>query len=201
MRLTAEGLTCQRGGRTVFRGLNFTIASGQALAVTGPNGAGKSSLLRLISGLIGSDSGSLALEGGDGELTLPEQTHFLGYRDAVKPSLTVRENLGFWRAFLGGKEASSETGALDRVGIGHLADLPAAYLSAGQRRRLAFARLLVTMRPLWLLDEPTSALDAAAKDAIAGLMTEHLRAGGLIIAATHDPLGIDAQELRIGERA
>lgn len=198
MRLRAEGLTCLRGGRTVFNGLGFAVAAGQALTVTGPNGAGKSSLLRLIAGLIGREAGTIALDNGDPELTLPEQAHFLGHRDAIKPSLTVAENLAFWRDFLGGASALPTDQALDRVGLGHTAHLPAAYLSAGQRRRLAFARLLVTSRPLWLLDEPTSALDTGAKAMITRLMTDHLRTGGLIVAATHDPLNIAADELRIG---
>lgn len=201
MRLRGEGLTCLRGGRTVFHGLGFAVTSGHALIVTGPNGAGKSSLLRLIAGLIIRNSGTLALDGGDPELTLPEQAHFLGHRDAIKPSLTVRENLDFWLAFLGGAPAALPEDALEQVGLGHAAHLPAAYLSAGQRRRLAFARMLVTARPLWLLDEPTSALDVTAKIAIARLMSEHLRTGGLIVAATHDPLNIPADELRIGTAA
>lgn len=201
MRLIADRLTCLRGGRTVFEGLGFALAAGQALAVTGPNGAGKSSLLRLIAGLITKEAGTMTLEAGHPELTIAEQAHLLGHRDAIKPSLTVWENLAFWQGFLGGAPGISLGNSLDQVGLAHLADIPAAYLSAGQKRRLAFARLLVTSRPVWLLDEPTSALDAAAKSMIARLMTGHLQSGGLIVAATHDPLNIPASELRIGAAA
>lgn len=198
MRLSGRGLKCVRSGRTIFAGLDVAVAAGQALAVTGVNGAGKSSLLRMIAGLLPLGGGTLALEGGsDAELTLAEQTHYLGHRDALKPALSVRENLDFWRDFLGG-ETSDAAGSLERVGLGHAADLPAAFLSAGQRRRLSIARLIAVRRPLWLLDEPTSALDTAGQAMIAGVMAEHLDRGGIILAATHGPLGIAAQELRIG---
>jgi heme exporter protein A len=197
MRLSGRGVRCIRGGREVFSGLDFDASAGEALAVTGPNGSGKTSLLRLIAGLLTISGGSIAFD-GDSELTLAEQAHYLGHRDALKPSLSVLENLTFWRDFLGG--AAFDAGeSLAAVGLDHAVQLPAAFLSAGQRRRLSIARLLTVRRPIWLLDEPTSALDALGQTMFAALMEDHLERGGLIIAATHAPLGIAARELRMGE--
>jgi heme exporter protein A len=181
----------------VFSSLDFEAIAGEALAVTGPNGSGKTSLLRLIAGLLTPSAGSIDLVGGEAELTLPEQAHYLGHRDALKPALSVAENLVFWRDFLGGDQREANE-SLAAVGLAHTARLPAAYLSAGQRRRLSLARLRVVRRPIWLLDEPANALDAAGQGMFTELMDEHLASGGLIVAATHGPLGIDARELRIG---
>ena len=200
MQLSGRGVICVRGGREVFAGLDFEAASGEAVAVVGRNGSGKTSLLRLIAGLLIPAGGTIALDGGDAELTLPEQCHYLGHRDALKPALSVAENLSFWREFLGG-ETQDAGGCLAAVALDHAAHLPAAYLSAGQRRRLSIARLLSVRRPVWLLDEPTSALDAAGQALFVGLMRDHLAGGGLIVAATHLPLGIDARDLRIGGAA
>jgi heme exporter protein A len=200
MRLSGRGLRCVRGGREVFSRLDFASVAGEALAVTGPNGSGKTSLLRLIAGLLHPADGSIELAGGDSELTLPEQAHYLGHRDALKPALSVMENLSFWRDFLGGEAGDAAT-SLARVGIEHAAHLPAGFLSAGQRRRLSIARLLSVKRPIWLLDEPTTALDVTGQAVFVGLMREHLSSGGMIIAATHAPLGIEAKELRIGGAA
>jgi heme exporter protein A len=197
MRLSGRGVRCVRGGREVFSGLDFEVSSGEALAVIGANGSGKTSLLRMIAGLLAIAGGAIRLKGGEAELTLPEQAHYLGHRDAQKPALSVIENLSFWRDYLGG-EAFDPNKSLAAMGLDHAADLPAAYLSAGQRRRLSIARLLALQRPVWLLDEPTSALDAAGQTLFAGLMRDHLSRGGLIIAATHTPLGIEANELRMG---
>jgi heme exporter protein A len=197
MRLSGRGVTCVRGGRVVFAGLDFEAAAGEVLAVTGANGSGKTSLLRLIAGLLIPAEGAVALEGGEAELTLPEQAHYLGHRDALKPALSVTENLSFWRDYLGG-EAHDAGESLKAVGLDHAAHLPAAYLSAGQRRRLSLARLLTVRRPIWLLDEPTAALDVAGQELFAGLMRNHLSRGGLIVAATHGPLGIETRELQIG---
>ena len=197
MRLSGSGVRCVRGGRDVFSNLDFEASSGEALAVIGANGSGKTSLLRMIAGLLVIADGSIGLEGGESELTLPEQAHYLGHRDALKPALSVLENLSFWRDFLGG-EALDARESLAAVGLDHAVFLPAAYLSAGQRRRLSIARLLTVRRPIWLLDEPTNALDVAGQSMFAGLMSDHLARGGLIIAATHAPLGIAARELRIG---
>lgn len=197
MRLWAAGLSCVRSGREVFAGLEFAVDAGEALLVLGPNGAGKSSLLRLIAGLVRPATGRLALDDGDPELTLPEQAHYLGHQDAVKPSLTVAENLAFWSRFLGG---TGDAGALAAVGLDRLSGLPAAFLSAGQRRRLSIARLLAARRPIWLLDEPTSALDSASQERLSGIMRDHRAGGGIIVAATHGPIGLDgAKELRLGE--
>jgi heme exporter protein A len=197
VRISASNLGCVRGSREVFRNVNFNLASGGALAVLGPNGAGKSSLLRMVAGLLRIDSGQLALEGGDAELTIPEQAHYLGHQDALKPSLSVAENLGFWAGYLGNGWAGLEE-SLEAVGLAGIRDLPAGYLSAGQRRRLSIARLIAVRRPIWLLDEAAAALDQAAQTRLVDLMRAHLGGGGLILAATHAPLGLDSQELRLG---
>lgn len=197
-RLFGHGLSLDRGGRRVLDDLSFEAVAGSALVVTGANGAGKSTLLRLIAGLLRPVAGALAVEGGDPELSIPQQCHYFGHMDALKPQLSVEENLGFWRAFSG--VADLDVGAaLDRVGLARLASLPAAYLSAGQRRRLAFARLLVTRRPIWLLDEPTSALDAASEARLIEIVGEHLDGGGLVVAATHLALPFQRMDsLRLG---
>jgi heme exporter protein A len=198
MRITARELACVRGGREVFAGLGFSLAAGEALLLTGPNGAGKTTLLRLIAGLLMPSAGRLELDGGERDLTLAEQAHYLGHRDALKTSLSVAENLDFWATYLGRGGPAGEA-ALAAVGLADLARLPAAYLSAGQRRRLSIARLLAAPRPIWLLDEPTAALDAAAQARLADLMRAHLAGGGLIIAATHGPVGLaGARELKMG---
>jgi heme exporter protein A len=198
MRLSAVELACRRGGRDVFADISFAVSSGEALIVTGRNGAGKSSLLRTIAGLLHTAQGRLTLEGGDPELSVGEQAHYLGHQDAIKPSLSVAENLRFWAGFFGAP-SDDVAAPLAAVGLETLAGLPAAYLSAGQRRRLSIARLVAAKRAIWLLDEPTSALDAAAQSRLTELMRAHLAEGGLIVAATHGPIGLDRTlELRLG---
>jgi heme exporter protein A len=154
--------------------------------------------LRLVAGLLRPSAGTLVLGGGDPELTVAEQAHYLGHQDALKPALSVLENLDFWVRFLGGTAPDLATTLAD-VGLGGIADLPAAYLSAGQRRRLSIARLIAVKRPLWLLDEPTTALDRSAQAMLAELMRTHLQGGGLIVAAVHGPIGLErGTELRLG---
>jgi heme exporter protein A len=202
MRLIGADITIERGGRRLFSGLSFEAAAGAALIVTGPNGAGKSSLLRAIAGLLRVATGDIRLEGGDAEQSLGDEAHYLGHADALKGALTAGENLAFWAAMLGADGARaaplSVRDALDRVGLAHVVDFPVAALSAGQRRRVALARLLVAYRPLWLLDEPTAALDAAAQARFSEIMRAHLASGGLIVAATHAPLGLAGEELKLG---
>jgi heme exporter protein A len=198
MRLVVEELACVRGGRSLFQGLGIAVAAGEALAVTGPNGAGKSSLLRLLAGLLPPAAGRIVLEGGDPERPIGTAAHFIGHLDAVKGALTVAENLGFTRALLGGGDMQVET-ALGLFGLERLAQFPARMLSAGQRRRLALARLLVSPRPLWLLDEPSTALDTEGQETLANLMARHLSSGGLAVVATHSVLKIErVVEIRLG---
>src|SRR5258708_21959647 len=165
MKLSGHDLACIRGSRRVFCGVGFSIVAGGALILTGPNGAGKSSLLRLIAGLIHPAEGHVALEGGDPELSVGEQSHYVGHVDPLKPALTVTANLAFWARFLNGARAVDETALVERgletVGLADLARLPAGYLSAGQRRRLSPARILAGPPPVLLLREPSPALAAA----------------------------------------
>lgn len=195
--LVVEGLGVERGSRTVLRDLGFTLDPGEALAVIGPNGAGKSTLLRALCGLLPLSTGHMRLKNVAPDTTPGEHIHLLGHRDGVKDALSPRENLRFWRAFLEGDGDPQEV--LEAVRLGHAADLPSAYLSAGQRRRLAIGRLLIAPRPLWLLDEPTNALDAASQERLSELVTQHRARGGMVIAATHQDLGWpDLRSLTLG---
>jgi heme exporter protein A len=195
--LGAEALACRRGGRLIFDGLSFRLTNGEAIALTGRNGAGKSSLIAMLCGRLRPEAGAIRLE-GFGEVPLAEAAHLVGHRDGLKSALTAAENLGFAQDVLG-SPAATPGEALAAVGLPHVGELPVGYLSAGQRRRVALARLLVAARPLWLLDEPLAALDTASQAMLAGLMREHLAVGGAILAATHGPLGLDgAREFRIG---
>jgi len=196
--IEGRGLVCDRGGRRVFEGVDFAVSAGEALVVTGPNGAGKSSLLRTIAGLVELAGGTLDLVGGDPELPIAAQCHYFGHDNALKTQLTVRENLDFWRRFYG-DTGRTVLAALDAVGLGHLDHLPAAVLSAGQRRRLALSRLLVSHRPIWLLDEPTAALDVASEARLGDLMAAHLLADGIVIAVTHGALPLaETKSLQLG---
>ena len=188
MELTASKLTCERGGRTVFRDVSLSLKAGELLQLTGPNGSGKSSLLRLIAGLNDAAEGTLVLDGGHGDLAVGQQAHLIAHQEAVKAALSVLENLAFWRDFLGGGDVEAALAAFD---LSRLSAFPAGLLSAGQKRRLALARLVLVPRVLWLLDEPAVGLDAASQEKLAGVMAAHLGRGGIIIAATHVPLGLE----------
>jgi heme exporter protein A len=194
MRLIADNLSGERGGGQVFSGVGFALEAGQSLIVTGPNGAGKSTLLRILAGLLPPSSGAVGIEGG-GEAfpTVSAASHYLGHENAMKTALTVSENLGFWREFLGEPHLECSE-ALEIVGLGDIGHLPFGYLSTGQRRRASIARLLVSYRPVWLLDEPTAGLDQASEHQFAALMKAHLDDGGIIVAATHQPLGLEGAQ-------
>ncbi|MGO4126246.1 heme ABC exporter ATP-binding protein CcmA [Inquilinus sp. YAF38] len=184
--LSATDLACLRGGRLVFAGLSFRLDAGEALVLTGPNGSGKSSLLRLVAGLVPAFAGRLDWTGAPGSIA------YLGHQDAVKPALTVREALRSWAAMAGTAVAEGVVdAAIAAVGLEGLDDLPGRYLSAGQRRRLALARLELGHATLWLLDEPTLGLDAASVGRLEGRIARHRAAGGLVMLATHVPLALD----------
>jgi heme exporter protein A len=189
MRLIGEQLACKRGDRAIFAGLDFELGQSELLVLTGANGSGKTSLLRMIAGLIEPEAGRLALQGGPPDLTLPQQCHLIAHQDALKPALTARENLAFWGDFFGNGNVDQALAAFDLAAI---AGLPAGYLSAGQKRRLALSRLALIHRPLWLLDEPAVGLDHASEDRLTALMAGHLLGGGLIVAATHIHIGLEA---------
>jgi len=197
--LAALNISCQRGGRIVFRDVSFSLAPGEAMLVTGPNGAGKTSLLRQIAGLLPLAAGDLRLDGAGPEAELPELCHYVGHLNAVKTSLSVGENLAFWAEFLGANGASLAP-ALDAFGLAPLADLPAGLLSAGQKRKLALSRLFTAQRPIWLLDEPQTSLDAASLKLLDAAITSHLDRGGIAVVASHMALSIKfARKLALGQ--
>lgn len=197
MRLVVSDLACRRAGRPVLAGLSFGLGPGEALVVTGRNGVGKSTLLAALAGLVRPSAGTIVLEGA-GERPLTELLHHLGHRDGLKSALTAGENLAFAGAILGRTRFAPDA-ALAEVGLGGADDLPVAYLSAGQRRRLMLARLLVVWRPLWLLDEPTTALDQDGQALVRQFMERHLGEGGMLVAATHAPLGLaGARSIALG---
>ena len=202
MRLIAENLGAERGGEPVFSGVSFGLGDGEGLVVTGPNGSGKSTLLRVVAGLLPAAQGVIRLEGGGEEWPQPQAAcHYLGHQNAMKTALSVEENLRFWREFCGAPHMEIAE-ALDMVGLPQVASLPFGYLSTGQKRRIAIAKLLVSYRPVWLLDEPTAGLDAASEKQFSALMAAHLDDGGIIVAATHIPLGLEGVgDLRLEGRA
>ena len=200
MRLLAEKVCVDRGGRRIVEGVDFVLSDGEALILSGPNGAGKSTLLRAIAGLLPLAAGALTLDGESEEIAAA--LHYVGHAEGMKPALTVRQNLDFWSSFLsreGAAPALAPQDALAAFGLAHVIDIPAGYLSAGQKRRVALARLLVAPRPIWLLDEPTTALDVRAQAALATVMARHRAGGGVVLAATHSPVGLEnAAELKLG---
>ncbi|MAY65859.1 MAG: heme ABC transporter ATP-binding protein CcmA [Rhodospirillaceae bacterium] len=204
-RFEGTSLDCLRSARPVFRGLAFQIESGGALVLTGPNGSGKSSLLRLMAGLLPPAAGTLAWNGA--AVTEDPDAHrgrlrYLGHLDAVKPALTAWENLAFWAGLMGADPDAAVAPALDALGIGPLSDLPARFLSAGQKRRLNLARLALAPSALWLLDEPATALDAETLDRLRGLIQRHRNGGGMAVVSTHSDLGLtDAASLDLASFA
>lgn len=188
VRLIADELSVERGGRLVLAGVGLSLEAGEALALTGPNGAGKSTLLRALAGLLPLSGGAIRVQGSDPDAAPGEAMHLVGHADGVKAALTCAENAEFWADFLGG-DSGAVSAALEAVGLAHAAGLPAAVLSAGQRRRLAMARLIVARRDIWLLDEPATALDTDGLARLAGLVEIHRASGGIVVAATHADLG------------
>jgi heme exporter protein A len=197
--IQAQSLTCIRGNRLVFRDVAFRVEAGQALSLEGPNGAGKSSLLRMIAGFLKPAAGAVVLNSDGAELLDGEErgrfTGWLGHHDAAKPQLTPRETLQFFAALY--RVTASVDAAWDEVGLARARDLPAQYLSAGQKKRLSLARLRLMGRPLWLLDEPLAALDAAGKVLATQFISSHIASGGIAVVATHEPLGIDCPRLAL----
>ncbi|TCU63990.1 heme exporter protein A [Bradyrhizobium sp. R2.2-H] len=195
MYLAAENLAARRAGDLIFVNASFRLTRGEALILTGHNGSGKSTLLRVVAGFLLPEKGSVKFSDSQGRTDRrpSEVCHYLGHRNAMKNELTVAENLRFWRSFLDdGSQAptASIEDAAEAVGLGSITHLPFGYLSAGQQRRFAFAKLLVAHRPIWILDEPTAALDTNADRLFTALIGEHQKNGGIVLAATHQSLGL-----------
>ena len=201
-RFAGHDLVCRRGERLVFAGLSFRVAAGEALLLRGPNGSGKSSLLRCMAGLLAPIAGTQTWD--DRPLALDPDGHrarlrYLGHQDAVKPALTVLENLALWQQLHGVSDAAALRRALAALGLDPLAELPARLLSAGQRRRVALARLLAAPAPLWLLDEPTTALDDEGVGRFARMVGDHRSGGGLVVLSSHGDPGVAGEVLALAD--
>lgn len=207
MQLIAENLSCIRGTKIVFGGVSFSLSDGESLVLTGPNGSGKTSLLRVVAGFIPSLTGQVYLSGAGDEAYIQEKCHYIGHLNGVKPGLTISENLQFYARYLGdeGRAGGQNVdAALEAFSLSDICHIPAGLLSAGQKRRVGLARLLAAPRPIWFLDEPSVSLDQASTDMLASIIGDHLRGGGIVVAATHVPLGLDfakSLDMREGTRA
>ena len=200
VQLAAKNLVIERGGRVIVSGVSFAVGQGEALLLTGANGAGKTTLLRALAGFLPLSGGTIRVEGGDADKSLAEQAHAIGHANAVKAHLTVAENVLFWSRFLNGDDGAEQrtAAAIEAFALSDLEDFPASYLSAGQKRRVGLARLLAAPRPIWLLDEPTVSLDTASSARLARVVNAHTSGGGMVIAATHLPLGLErAREFKL----
>jgi len=201
MKLIVENLSLTRASQEIVSDISFELEAGEALIVTGENGSGKSTTLRGIAGLLPLAGGKITLldeTGKQFEGQVREYCHYLGHQNAMKPALTVRENLNFWQKFCGEPDLTIEE-ALEEVDLAHTIDLPFSYLSAGMKRRVSIAKLLVSDRPVWIVDEPTAGLDAQSSRMFTGLCQRFCEGGGILIAATHLPLGIETEKtLEIG---
>lgn len=200
-RLSIEGLAVTRGERRLFEGFDLSIGAGEAVALTGANGAGKTSLLRAIAGLLRPAAGTIAFAGAGGPLEAEDARagllHLMGHHDGLKSTRTAGEELAFWAAWSGGDKTGIDK-AVQTLALQPLLGLEVRRLSAGQRRRLSLARLVAAPRPLWLLDEPLAPLDAERRALVGELMAEHVRGGGLILAAVHDPLPVAGRTVNVG---
>ena len=195
--ITATALTVSRGERMLFRDLSFHIAPGEAVALTGANGAGKTTLLRTLAGFIRPDAGTVTFTDIEPAEARASHIHWLGHMDGLKTGRRAREELEFQARWSGANDEGIAA-AIAGLALEPLLDLEVRKLSAGQRRRLAFARLIAAPRPLWLLDEPFAPLDARWRAALGLMMQAHLDRGGAILAAVHDPLPVAARALDIG---
>jgi len=196
-----KDLSLVRGERRLFSGLDREISAGQAVALTGRNGAGKTSLLRAVAGLLRPAQGTITFSDQAGEIEAEtaraEALHMIGHHDGLKSTRSAWEELLFQARWTGGSEASARAAAT-KLDLDRLLDLEVRRLSAGQRRRVALARLLASPRPLWLLDEPMAPLDAGHREGFGALMAEHLAGGGMILAAVHDPLPVPCDVVEVG---
>ncbi|MCA0400841.1 MAG: heme ABC exporter ATP-binding protein CcmA [Proteobacteria bacterium] len=198
--LEARALAMRRGHRSLFEGLDFTVRPGEALQLAGPNGSGKSTLMRLLAGFLAPDGGAVIWHGVPEERDVVEFIHYHGHREGLRDALSPAENLAFAASLLGGSREAIPA-ALERLGILHLKDLPVQVLSAGQKRRVALARLFVAPRPVWLLDEPLAALDLEGQKLVGDLVAAHVTEGGFAIVATHQPLGVKMRTITLGGKA
>ncbi len=196
-----KDLSLVRGERRLFSGLDLAISAGEAVALTGRNGAGKTSLLRAVAGLLRPAQGSVGFEGEAGpleaEVARADALHLVGHHDGLKSTRSAWEELLFQTLWTGGTEASARAAAT-RLDLDRLLGLEIRRLSAGQRRRVALARLLASPRSLWLLDEPMAPLDAGHREGFGALMAQHMAGGGMVLAAVHDPLPVPCRVVEVG---
>ena len=197
MNLSVENLSCARGSRLVLKGVSFTASAGESVLLSGPNGSGKTTLLRTLAGFIDPYAGDARLDGAVGDLD--ECCHYVGHLNGIKAGFTVDENLGFLATYLGGQGIEAVDTAASAFDLEALRHVPAGFLSAGQKRRLGLARLVLAHRPVWLLDEPTVSLDVASQELLAKAVRVHVTGGGIVLAASHVPLGVAfSRTLRLG---